>query len=450
MMKRSRTDASDAPVEEHDSGFAEPMAMFSTFPHNDTFVDNRVMVIRAKPDDNPTSDTYTFVHHKQEYGILNLEDATISAKISLKLANGNNNGAASVVVLNPRPLTQFWKSKTVWVNNEQINTVTTQENELAYVRHLLDEVPSQYKPSAPINLCIHNTPSLFDNITTLNDPADAGTVNKGAGERWVACNQGETAPLYCYDTIDITGDHKRFVPSSFEIRIKLDRLEKNKCLFGNAADAGLVFIHYNDLKITIPAMKPRQQLTAAINQLMIQQGAECRYYIRQYRYVPTPIRAGINKININDIFTGSRPTRMVTYVRTQERYNGSYILSPNRMILPDFTFFGVKINEAWVTPTLQGGREAYLDLRRILNRRNEEMPFKYADFITDYGILVTDLTENKDSYNRVLPNTTSGIVGLEMRLNGNLAHDSQLINIGEFRNQLSIGYQSAARSKYAF
>jgi hypothetical protein len=141
---------------------------------------------------------------------------------------------------------------------------------------------------------------------------------------------------------------------------------------------------------------------------------------------------------------------MITYIRTQARYNGSYILSPNRIILPNFTFFGVKINEAWVTPLLQGGREAYLDLRRILNRRNEEMPFTYEDFVTDYGILVTDLTENKDSYNRVLPNTTSGIVGLEMRLGGNLAADSQIVNIGEFRNQLSIGYQSAARSKYDF
>ena len=109
----------------------------------------------------------------------------------------------------------------------------------------------------------------------MNDKDDNATVNQGAARRYLACNQGETAPLWCYDTIDITGDHKRFVPTSFDIRIKLDRLEKNKCLLGTAAEAVLAFIHYNDLKITIPAMKPRQQLTAAINQLMIQQGAEC-------------------------------------------------------------------------------------------------------------------------------------------------------------------------------
>jgi hypothetical protein len=450
MMKRSRTEPSDTPIEEHDSGFSGPMAMFGTFPHNDTFVDNRVIEVRAKPDDNSTSETYTFLHHRQEYGILNLEDAVISAKITVKLANGNATAGGLNVALNPRPLTQFWKSKTVWVNNEQINTVTTQENELAYIRHLLDEVPSSYNPSAPINLCIHNTPGQFDDITTLHDPGDNATVNRGAAARWLACNQGDTNPLWCYDIIDITGDHKRFVPTSFDIRIKLDRLEKNKCLLGTAADCATAFIHYNDLKITIPAMKPRQQLTTAINQLMIQQGAECRYYIRQYRYVPSAIRAGTNKITLNDIFTGARPTRMITYVRTQVRYNGSHILSPNRIILPNFTFFGVKINEAWVTPVLQGGREAYLDLRRILNRRNEEMPFTYKDFCTDYGILVTDLTENKDSYNRVLPNTTSGIVGLEMRLGVDLVADSQIINVGEFRNQLSIGYQSAARSKYDF
>jgi hypothetical protein len=235
-------------------------------------------------------------------------------------------------------LTQFWKSKTVWVNNEQINTVTTQENELAYVRHLLDEVPSSYKPSAPINLCIHNTPGQFDDITTLPSNDDDATVNRGASNRWVACNQGDTNPLWCYDNIDITGDHKRFVPTSFDIRIKLDRLEKNKCLFGTAASCATCFIHYNDLKITIPAMKPRQQLTTAINQLMIQQGAECRYYIRQYRYVPSAIRAGTNKIILNDIFTGARPTRMITYVRMQGRYNGDCATSDITVIMQPVFF----------------------------------------------------------------------------------------------------------------
>jgi hypothetical protein len=78
------------------------------------------------------------------------------------------------------------------------------------------------------------------------------------------------------------------------------------------------------------------------------------------------------------------------------------------------------------------------------------MPFSYADYLTDYGVIVTDLSENKDSYNQTLPNTTSGIVSVEMRLEQNLANDSQLIMIGEFRNMLSVGYQTQARLKFDF
>ncbi|CAB3987813.1 Hypothetical predicted protein [Paramuricea clavata] len=68
----------------------------------------------------------------------------------------------------------------------------------------------------------------------------------------------------------------------------------------------------------------------------------------------------------------------------------------------------------------------------------------------DYGFIALDLTENKDSYNQILPNTTSGIVSIEVRLSQDLAANSQLIVIGEFRNQLSCAYQMEARLKFAY
>ncbi|CAB3989932.1 Hypothetical predicted protein [Paramuricea clavata] len=178
-MKRARVESDEA-IEEHDSGFMIPMGMFKPFPHNDTFIDNRTIELRAKPEDNPVSETYTFLHHKQEYGVLNLEDATISGKLTLKTAAAGNLGADQVVALNMGPLTQFWKSKSVLLNNEQVNTVTTQENELSYVCHLMDRVPSQYKPSDVINLAIHDTPGQFDDITEINDADGGGLVNLGA------------------------------------------------------------------------------------------------------------------------------------------------------------------------------------------------------------------------------------------------------------------------------
>jgi hypothetical protein len=107
--KRARVEETE-PVEQHDSGFMEPMQMFSTFPHNDTFIDNRVFTLNATPVD-ATSDVYTFIHHKQDYGILNIEDATIYAKISLKTNAAANLGADQIVTLNPLPLRTSWKTK---------------------------------------------------------------------------------------------------------------------------------------------------------------------------------------------------------------------------------------------------------------------------------------------------------------------------------------------------
>jgi hypothetical protein len=78
------------------------------------------------------------------------------------------------------------------------------------------------------------------------------------------------------------------------------------------------------------------------------------------------------------------------------------------------------------------------------------MPFSYDDYVTSYGMIVSDLTPNKDSYNQMLPNSTSGIVSIDMTFTQATGAPQQLICIGEFRNQLSMGYQTQARNKYDF
>jgi hypothetical protein len=67
------------------------------------------------------------------------------------------------------------------------------------------------------------------------------------------------------------------------------------------------------------------------------------------------------------------------------------------------------------------------------------MPFSYEHYATDYGILAVDLTSNKDSHNQVLPNSTAGVVSVDIKYTAALVAPQQLIYIGEFRNQLAIG-----------
>ena len=447
MAKRTHA-IDDEPVELHDSGFSPPMAMFPTFPFNDTFLESRKMKLVAGPTANPDAEEYTFIHAPNDYGVMDLQNAKIKATIGVAVAATNAALANDqVVCLNQSPLKMCWKSREVLLNNQRINSLSSQENEIAFLDHLTREVPTGYTPEENITGCIHNTPQVSDSRAHLL-AVHADQVNKGAVKRYALCNQN--THLDCYDSINIMGDNKRYVLSSFEIKIRLTRLEKVKTLFGTDAHCALVKIRYNDIEITIPAYKPKMQLMTAINTAMIQKGEEAKYYVRHHRYVPIPVLAGTRKIIKNDIFTGARPTRVYVYIRTQARYNGGYELNPNRMIFPNLEFIGIKINEAFVEPTIENSREAYINLRRVLNRSHDEMPFNFDNYEADYGFIAFDMSENKDSYNQVLPNSTSGVCSIEMRLNQNLANNSQLIIIGEFRNQLSCAYQTEARLKFAY
>jgi hypothetical protein len=110
-MKRRHTDAADAePVEEHDSGFVGVMTLFDTFPHNDTFDELRELELIAAPVDSQAN-IYTFIHNKQDYGIMTTEDMMLKAKIKIHTtANGNAPADTQVVVLCPAPLRLGWKS----------------------------------------------------------------------------------------------------------------------------------------------------------------------------------------------------------------------------------------------------------------------------------------------------------------------------------------------------
>ena len=248
MSKRAYSDGME-PVEKHNSGFMSPMIMFPTFPHNDAFVESRELVLTATPVDTQAN-VYTFVHPRQDYGVMITEDATISATIAIKtMANDNNPANDQVFALNLLLLRLAWKSKEVYINNQLINPTCNQEHELAYINFLLTQVPSGYLPSKQINLCIPDTPGHFHSIANLEDGAD-GLENQGARARYLACSRANE--FICLDHFDIMGYNKRFVPTSFEFKIKLLRLEKEKVLFGNEGHRGTIDVRYKDLKIVIP------------------------------------------------------------------------------------------------------------------------------------------------------------------------------------------------------
>ena len=177
------------------------MSLFGIFPHNDTFDEVRELQITASPVDSQAA-TYTFLHNRQDYGIMRTEDALISAKIKIPTtADGAAPANDQVVVLctAPPPLQLGWKSKEVYINNQLINPTSSKENELVWLNHLLTAVPSGYKDEEDITLMIHDTPGHFNSVVHVLD-GTAGLVNAGARKRYVACS--EDTELICLDHFD--------------------------------------------------------------------------------------------------------------------------------------------------------------------------------------------------------------------------------------------------------
>ena len=448
MGKRTRgeMESEDELIEKHDGVFAGPLMMFPTFPHNITFEESRELTIQANPTDDD-AETYTFIHNRQEFGILRTEDATISANIQLvTAATGANLANTQVIGLMLKPLVLGWKTKEVYVNNDVINPTSTHESELQYINYLLTQSPTGTKDKEGLCLGYRDTQANFDDHTGFNNGTNV--VNPGGEKRAIPFRL--SIERECRDHLDILGHNRRFVPTSYDVKIVLHRLEKTKFLHGTAPHCAAAKILFKDLKLTIPMMKPVTQLSEAINELMIQRADECKYYVTNYRYVAKPLAIGAQYVHHTDIFNGSRPTRVICYQKSQARYNGDHTLNTNRLIFPDINYFQVKINEASIPPLLTTAQEAYINLVRVLDHRHSEMPFSYEEYAADYGVIVVDLTANKDSHNQVLPNSTAGVVSVDIKYNQALVAPQQLIYIGEFRNQLSIGYKSAARLKYEF
>ncbi len=127
--------------------------------------------------------------------------------------------------------------------------------------------------------------------------------------------------------------------------------------------------------------RPKDQLSEALNKLLVTDEKEIIYYTYQYRHVARPVAQGVTRITENDIFNGSRPTHLVTTLMTQNRYNGSYTLNLFRLIYPaGLSYYAVRVNEATIPPIIRDSRQAYLQIRTLLNRENSEMPFTFSDY----------------------------------------------------------------------
>ena len=427
------------PVEKHDVLFSQPLSLFLSTPYNTTFIESREDVVWASPKD-PYSDVYSFIRPGNVVGLLKTSDAKISCDMSIRnqlnavVANSN-------VIPPPLPLRTLFKTKEFKINESLITPSGNSAYLASWISFLTRETPTMYKDSPEVNLCYPDTAGHIDAI-------DGG--NPQCRLRHAAVNN---ATSHIIDTIDCPGFNEGgsevYLPSAFKLDLKLTRANKLTVMTGAAhadltiADAKLML---NDLKISIPVFKPKDQLSTALNKMFVEHDKDAKYYTSVFRTVVSLVGDGRRKIRENYIFNGGVPVRLFMLYSLQGNYNGTIGTSCFNFPWHHFQNINVSVNSVSVG-TITNQKEAYSQLRDLLNRKYSEMPITYNQFINGYAVIGFDLTANHDTHLAVLPARASGVVNCEIDFSQNTAAGS-IIFIGEFRNEIKVGLKKPARLLY--
>ena len=153
-----------------------------------------------------------------------------------------------------------------------------------------------------------------------------------------------------------------------------------------ALDIADARLSLKDMKISIPVFKPKDQLTTALNKLFVEQDRDAKYYTTVFCSVTALLPTAQRKIRENDIFNGSVPVRLYIMYSARDNYNGTYATNCFHFPWHHFSNISVSVNSI-CAGVITNKKQAYAQLRDVLNRKYSEMPITYEQFIGGYGII---------------------------------------------------------------
>ena len=421
-------------IDRHDALISAPLKIFLSKPYNQTFIEKRTDVIWATPKDE-YADVFTFTRTGNNVGLLKTSDARISCDLSIRSAT-NALVATGEVAPVPLPLRCSFKTKETKINEVLVTPSSNESHIQSYIGFLTREVPTGYKDSKSINMAY---------LDTAGDMVDVTSAGTGALLRRSLAR----GSMHVIDMVDCTGFNDgddAYIASAFKIEIKFVKANNQVILMGSnhanlaIADAKLSL---KDMKLTMPVFKPKDQLSAALNKMFVNENRDAKYYSSVFRTVNTLVPAGRRRIQENDVFNGSLPVTMFLMFSTRDSYNGTFATNCFDFPWHHFSNISVTVNSALVGQPITNQEEAYEQLRKVLNHKYSEMPFSFNDF-NGYAIIAFDLSTNEDTHLAVLPSRSSGMVNVTIDFSRNTV-DGTVICVGEFRNEIKIGIKKPAR-----
>ena len=448
-------------VDQKDTVFTPPLQMFKGNSYNDIMTEYRIEDVMANPV-NPDSEVYTFTRPGSNVGLMKTSDAVLCANVHITKGNNTIEHAEAGTAPIPLFIRTGWRSKEVKIDDILVSSESNQGHLISHIKFLTRTKPRQIKDAPELNLAIFDTSpgadgaNVMDSVANFHD-GGGGLLNQGARDR-ILMFKRVAAGGYLIDTVDTIlfneGGTDVYLPSVFKLELRLTRIAKSLALQGancaTVANGAIndVKIRIHDFKLKIPIYKPKTQISDAINELLVTQNAECKYYTTNYRVVAIPIPANRQSHNCINVFNGTVPTRCFLLYLNQDNFNGSYATNCFNYIWPNYSEIEFTVNSI-TYKKLTHYKEMYHELRRTLNRSTDEMPMNLAQYQAGSCVVGVDLTSNQDSHLKVLPLRSSGVVNCNLKFSAGTTAGF-LTFVGEFRNELKIGLKTPARLMHDF
>ena len=427
-------------IDKNDHVVSNNLNIFESVPRNITFEEHRW--VQATPiSDTPYSQKMECVFGKQEYGLYRSDQFVLKGKI--KLMAGSTAYDDKDVVCYAKPFTTMFSNIVLYVNDKIANNITNEQNRVGWVMHRLYTSKDSNKNIYDINLSEKDTVGHLDEVDNIAANTTASDVkDNGKFSRAKLVNNTAFTIIDSLDMPIINGyGTPKWITTANELKFDFTRANKNKYIIGKASDKPEDYdIHLSKFKMEAKMYKPNDQLATAINNGLLFQNKEAHYFVNNVRVVVRPVATGEQDIIFYDLFTGGLPSRVYVGIQETKRFNGSHQLNCLKFILPDFSYAVARVNQAAVREYYDR-KEAYFELKDILNKKNTEIQFAYAEYIDEFGLIAFDLSPNQDSYTEILSNSNTGQFGFHITLKAALTANHTFIFFGEFRNQLNIGYK---------
>ena len=419
--------------ESHNEGFA----VFN-MPPVDTSIDQKEW-IEYRPVSQISSDSaleFNIPGNSMNY--LSLKETRLAMQIRLLQSDNKAVSTNDKVALTNLPLHSMWSQVDLSIQQQVISSVGTNYAYRAYIDTLLG-----YSESSK-NTQLQSQLYFKDNSGHMDDADPKTGFNLGLGRRWLYTNNGQIVDLEGPILTDISLQN-RYLLNGVQVTLKLWPQKELFRLMGVESDTSKGFkVELVDavLKVCTVKVSPGVQIGHA-EALKI---SPALYPFEKSTIKTFSIPRGYYDMNIDDIFQGDVPSKIMVGLVSSEGYNGSFAKNPYNFHNYNCSFIGFYVDgQSLPYKPLQLNydsklyTEAYLSLFSSTNGYMKDIGNNITrdDYANGYCLYVFNL--NATNYNETqTPVIKKGHTRLYLQFNKSLSENTTVILYAKFPSLMRI------------